>query len=341
MRTLLVLTNQPTMAAAIESVCDSGRFQIIVKEQVGEAEFLLARGAIDATLLDADLTGARAIRAIEELKSYAPGCPIFVYTSERQWQWEEDAYVLGVEHVLPKPVRGRMLNNLLARLFPEDVAPAVPVVVAASEHVRAGGAADSIRTLEALRRFSGVLVHSLDAGALLKSVLLLLREAIGVNRAMIFLRKASGVLSDSPLAADDRWLRSACAIGVDQSVLAHFALSLGAGIGGSLHRQGRILRAGHGEAAASREITKEFQLLGAQIAIPILDRESLLGVAVFDERLTGEPFANEELALIFHMLEEVGLALRNTWIHDQMTANSGMIGDILGHLGSEIGRAHV
>jgi signal transduction histidine kinase len=57
-------------------------------------------------------------------------------------------------------------------------------------------------------------------------------------------------------------------------------------------------------------------------------------VAVFDERLTGEPYANEELALIFHMLEEVGLAIRNSWLHDQVLANHAMIADILGHLGS-------
>ncbi|MEI9895666.1 MAG: hypothetical protein WDN28_17710 [Chthoniobacter sp.] len=110
---------------------------------------------------------------------------------------------------------------------------------------------DPLRALEGLRRFSGVLAHSLDASALLKQFLLLLREIIGVNRAVIFLRKPSGVLGDGPLAQDDRWLRSACAIGHDQSVLQHFALSLGAGIGGYLHRQGRILRAGSHEAQNS------------------------------------------------------------------------------------------
>jgi signal transduction histidine kinase len=193
---------------------------------------------------------------------------------------------------------------------------------------------DQVRALEALRRFSGVLTQSLDSTGLLKQFLLLLREIIGVNRAIIFLRKPAGGPGDNPLAQDDRWLRSACAIGHDQSVLQHFALSLGAGIGGHLHRQGRILRASSHDAQASREITKEFQLLGAEVAIPILDRESLLGVVVFDERLTGEAYANEELGIIFHMLEEVGLAIRNTWLHDQLLANHAMIADILSHLGS-------
>ncbi len=335
MRTLLVLTKQPSLAAAIQSVLDPDKFQLITKSDVGDAEFLLARGAIDATVLDTELTDTRSIRIIAELKSYAPSCPVLVYTGDKQWEWEEDAYLHGVTHVLSKPVRGKLLNTLLARLFPEQETKAVRAPAAPATHSNSERAShDQVRALEAMRRFSGILTHSLDSAALLKQFLLLLREIIGVNRAIIFLRKPAGILSESPLSQDDRWLRSACAIGLDQSVLQHFALSLGAGIGGALHRQGRILRATSAEAQASREISKEFQLLGAQVAIPILDRESLLGVAVFDERLTGEPYTNEELSLIFHMLEEVGLAVRNSWLHDQLHANHAMIADILSHLGS-------
>lgn len=336
MRTLLVLTAQPSLATAIETVLDPLSFQVIVKEGSSAVELLLTRGAIDATILDVELTDTRGTRLIEEIKSFAPGCPIIVYAGSKQWDWEEDAYLLGVEHVLAKPVRGKLLNHLLTRLFggkdPQPPASASAAVPAEDDPRR--GRVDPLRALEALRRFSGVLTHSLDSTALLKQFLLLLREIIGVNRAIIFLRRPAGVMTDSPLSADDRWLRSPCAIGIDHSVLQHFALSLGAGIGGHLHRQGRILRATSQEAAANRDIAKEFQLLGAQVAIPILDRESLLGVAVFDERLTGEPYTNAELSLIFHMLEEVGLAIRNSWLHDQLLANHAMIADILGHLGS-------
>ncbi len=336
MRSLLVITKQPSFAAAVANVLDPAKFQLIAKEAVGEAEFLLSRGGIDAAVLDVELTDARAVRLIEDMKAFAPDCPILVYTADKEWEWEEDAYLLGVAHVLAKPVRGKLLNTLLDRLFPERET-ALPLALQASSAIETSVLrpyVDQVRALESLRRFSGVLTHSLDSTALLKQFLLLLREIIGVNRAIIFLRKPAGVLSDSPLAPEDRWLRSACAIGHDQSVLQHFALSLGAGIGGHLHRQGRILRAGSQEAQASREISREFQLVGAEVAIPILDRQSLIGVVVLDERLTGEPYANEELALIFHMLEEVGLAIRNTWMHDQLIGNHAMIGDILSHLGS-------
>lgn len=335
MRTLLVITRQPSLSAALGSVLEPRHFQLITKENVADAEFLLARGAIDAAFLDVELTDARSLRAIDELKSFAPNCPIFVYTGTKQWEWEEDAYLMGVQHVLTKPVRGKLLKALLSRLFPEqDSATTGTPAAPTPEPIIARPQQEPLRALEALRRFSSVLAHTLDSTALLNQFLLLLREVIGVNRAIVFLRRPAAMATEAPHSLEDRWLRSACCIGLDHNALDHFALSLSAGIGGYLHRQGRILRAHSPDALGNREITKEFQLLGAQVAIPIVDRHSLLGVAVFDERLTGEPYTHEELAIIFHMLEEVGLAIRNSWLHTQIQSNQAMVGDILGQLGS-------
>src|SRR4051812_5868524 len=100
MRTLLVVTKQPSLAHAIQAVLDPAKFQFITKEAVNEAELLLSRGAIDATILDLELTDTRAIRVIEELKGFAPSAPIVVYAGDKVWEFEEDAYLLGVAHVL-------------------------------------------------------------------------------------------------------------------------------------------------------------------------------------------------------------------------------------------------
>ncbi len=68
--------------------------------------------------------------------------------------------------------------------------------------------------------------------------------------------------------------------------------------------------------------------------MPILDRETVLGVAVFDGRITGEPLVNSELELIFHLLEQLGLAIKNIWLHDQLACNHEMMADILRELSS-------
>jgi two-component system, sporulation sensor kinase E len=337
MITLLILTSQSSLATAIQSVLDAKRYQIITKEDVWEAESLLGRGAIDVSIVDVELKDVRSVRLLEELKNAAPDCPVLLYTGSSQWEWEEDAYILGVTHVLKKPVRGRLLNTLLDRILSnreetpliQDHLPRQQLDVRTNHSL-----SDHVRGLEALRDFSGLLTHSLQPDSLLKEFLLLLREIIGVNRAMIFLRKPGEPPSEAPRAQVDRWMRCACAIGLEHGLLDHFALSLSTGIGSYLYRQGRILRSQGAAAQQDREILKEFQLLGAQVAIPILDRESLIGVAVFDERLTGGSYSNEELSLIFHMLEEVGIALKNSWSHNQLVASHEMIVDILSQLGS-------
>ena len=334
MRTLLVVTRQLSLASAIQAVLDEAEFQLITKAEVAEAEALLARGVVDVAILDAVQTDARAIRAIEEIRSHDPHCPVLVYVATKDWEWEEEAYLNGAAHVLTKPIRVKLLHSLLERLIHAGENFAQPAPVAPVQEYFPRTQHEPMRALEALRRFAGMLPHGLDSDALLKHFLLPLREIIGVNRAVVFLRQPGSVTGGSPFSQEDRSLRAACAIGIDQVVLQRFALSLRTGIGAYMHRQGRILRAHGPESQSNREIAKEFQLLGAQGAIPVLDRESLVGVAVFDERLTGAPYTNDELGIIFHMLEEVGLAIRNSWTHDRLAANEAMVTDILGHLGS-------
>jgi nitrogen fixation/metabolism regulation signal transduction histidine kinase len=106
------------------------------------------------------------------------------------------------------------------------------------------------------------------------------------------------------------------------------------GIGGHLLRNGKILRRGHADVLHDHQIQKEFELLRAEVVIPILDRETLVGVAAFDGRVTGESLSNGELELIFHLLEELALAVRNISLHEQLSSSHEMLADILRQLSS-------
>jgi signal transduction histidine kinase len=55
---------------------------------------------------------------------------------------------------------------------------------------------------------------------------------------------------------------------------------------------------------------------------------------VFDGRITGEPLINSELELIFRLLEQLGLAVKNIWLHGQLTGNHEMMAGILRELSS-------
>jgi signal transduction histidine kinase/DNA-binding NarL/FixJ family response regulator len=339
MKTLLVLAPHPDFAEAVRAALNPEKYRLVHRISLEEAEPLLTRGMADACILDVEPANVQGIWLLEKLRRRLPHCPIIAYTATKDWQWEEEAYLQGVSHVLTKPVRPRMLDALIERLWnaPAPVrAEARPAAVRTSEDTTKfiRSAHSAAEALGVIRDFSGILTHSLCAEALLKQFLLLLREILGVNRAAVFLRQPMSMFAGSPALPDSRSMRSACAIGLSAGLLEHFQLSFESGIGGHLFREGRIVRRDSPEALGDVEMQKEFELLGAQVAIPMLDRETLVGVAAFDGRVTGEPIANGELELIFHLLEELGLAVKNIWLHDQLAANNEMMGEILRELSS-------
>lgn len=337
MKTLLVIAEHPALAEGIRAALSPEQCRVVHRTTLEDAEPLLVHGLVQICVVDLELSKVQGIWLLEKLHKCAPRCPVIVYAGPGVQDWEEEAYLAGAVHVLRKPVRSRMLSELVDRLLAPALPPqamALPTLPAEVSHPPAPAAAvpaSSTQALGVLRDFSAVLTHSLDAEGMLRQFLLLLREILGVNRAAIFLRIPASTFSRAN-ENEERRLRAVCALGLAPGLLQHFELSLEGGIGGQLLRLGRILRRNSEEARADGESQKEFEVLGVQVAVPILDRETLLGVAVFDGRITGEPLANPELELVFHLLEQVGLAIKNIWLHDQLSANHGMLAEILREL---------
>ncbi|MFM1767738.1 MAG: hypothetical protein RJA22_267 [Verrucomicrobiota bacterium] len=335
MKTLLILAPLPDLADAVRAVVDPARHRVLHRASLAEAEPFLERGLADGCLLDLELTGVESAWTLETLRRRLPGVPLLVVSAIRSPEWEEQAYLQGATHVLAKPVRPRLLAALLERLeaTPAPPAPDSPAPVTPPPPPPAGPRPAS-ESLALLRQFSGVLRHSLDAPGLLREFLRQVRDVLGVNRAALFLRPP-----EDPAAAPDDPARSpgwkaAAAIGLPASLLEHLELPGRAGLAGHLQRHGRILRAGSPEALADAAVRQEFERLGAQIALPILDGASLVGLAVLDGRVTGEPLANAELELVFHLLEELGLAIGNLRVHGRLTRNHELLCDALRELGS-------
>lgn len=339
MKTILVLSPHPEFAETIRAGLNPDQYRIIHRASEAEADPMLAHGLAQGVILDVEFNGVQSMWIVERLRRRDARCPIIIYTGTKQSEWEEEAYLRGVTHVLAKPVRPRALAALLDRLFVP--AAANPVTVFARSEISAGAAqpanvnvAAPAQPLTILRNFSSILTHSLNAEGMLRQFLLQLRDIVSLNRAAIFLRPNNSFFGGEGAPGESRRLRSASAIGLAPGLLEHFELSLDSGLGGQLFRLGRILRRSSDEVRSDVEAQKEFEMLGAQVAVPIFDRDSLLGVAVFDGRITGEPLTNSELELIFHLLEQVGLALRNIWLHDQLSANHEMLTGVLRELSS-------
>ncbi len=344
MKTLLVLAEHPDLAEALRAGLNPEQYRVIRRATLDEADPFLAHGLADVCLLDIELSEPQGVWLLDKVRRRAPKCPIIIYTGTRQWDWEEEAYLRGARHVLTKPVRPRMLITVLDQLWHTEVSatrplPPAPTDVEADtpgiflrENPDHHAPSGPMPSLSVLRDFSAILTHSLNAEAMLKQFLLLLREILSVNRAALFLRASSGGFGGREVPEHHGKLRCVAAMGISPGLREHFELSLESGIGGLLFRLGRILRRNSAEAVKNPDVRNEFEVLGAQVAVPILDRDTLLGVAVFDGRITGESLVNCELELIFHLLEQLGLAVKNIWLHDQLAANLEMMTGVLREL---------
>src|SRR5688572_7794453 len=175
MKTLLVLAPHPEMSDAVRAALNPEKYRIVHRISIEEAEPLLTRGVLDGCLLDVELTNVQGIWVLEKLRRRMPHCPIIAYATSREWQWEEEAYLQGVSHVLTKPVRPRLLNVLLDRLWTVTLPVRAKTRVAparASEEGRPLKAAHTAsQALSVLHDFSGILTHSLCADGLLKQFL--------------------------------------------------------------------------------------------------------------------------------------------------------------------------
>lgn len=339
MKTIVALSPQKGFADALQAALPSDVWRVIHHVNPWEKGLLGVPGAVDVIIAECQLTDILPIRLVESLKKLQPSAPIILYTDGAIQEWVEEAYLVGVDYILPKPIRHQLfqviLNRVLSKAIDERIFEDSEKRVDARESDTHRETPQNVsRTLATLRDFSRVLTHGLVSEALPKRFLDLLREILGVNRAAIFLRKPFTSVNTLAQKAPSSRLQAACAVGLPNGLLEYFELSLEGGIGKYLHRHGRILQSNAPELRNEREILKEFELLGTKIAIPILDRETLIGVAVFDERLTGESFSSTELALIFHALEELGLAIKNSWLHDELTHSHDLMTEILGQLTS-------
>ncbi len=332
-----MLAEHPDFAEAVRAALDADKYRVVHRTTVADAEPLLVHGIVEVCVLDLELSQVQGVWVLEKLRRLAPQCPVIIYAGGQSWPWEEEAYLKGAAQVLAKPVKPRLLLELLDRLCakPAPTATAAMTIGPPAEGPKTTGSEAAVPpglTTNVLRHFSGILTHSLNAEGMLKQFMLVLRELLSVNRVAVFLRPATNSFGLSADAIQPSRLRAVCGLGIPQGLLRHIELSFESGIAKQVFRLGRIVR--RHELRNDVEAQKEFELLGGQVAVPILDRESVLGIAILDGRITGELLVNSDLELIFHLLEQLGLAIKNIWLHEQLSANHEMMAAILRELSS-------
>lgn len=201
-------------------------------------------------------------------------------------------------------------------------------------------ATELLRYRDALRNIGQVLGKNRDEQTLLSEFLHFARELLGVGKLALFTRQYHNDLFTEQLTLEDRHLTIASSHGIAPNVVEHLRLSLDFGIGDQLGREAKILR----RAAVldplapehDLQVAREFQLLNVEAVVPMFDNDQLLGALAFSGKVTGEPLANEELELVYHLLAQLAQAIRNLHLQAKIAGQQCFMSEVLANAQSAV-----
>ncbi|HEY4300515.1 MAG TPA: ATP-binding protein [Candidatus Didemnitutus sp.] len=331
-RLLLIAEESPPLAllSALSSAAD---FMVRHRPRVAEVRGALIAGAFEACLFAPARVDATLCDEITATRTLAPRLPLVVLLATGTGTDAQQKLLnLGADLVLFQPIEPGTLVAMIERSARRaPVTPAAEDPYASARESLNPRAAALSSALEVLRDFSQVLGYSLDTRQLTQHFILKLREVVGIARIAIFLESAAPEALPGAPAADASHLPCVAAIGLPADLVESFTLSRKSGLGRQLTVNPQILRAPTGSMPPlfDDRVIHEFTVLGGRIAIPINDRERTLGVAVLGGRIMGGDFSDDELLLVFHLLEELGLAIKNSWLHHQLVGSHRLFSSVL------------
>jgi len=335
---LLVTSSAHTQRVLTELIGESVNFlPVTPPAEVGRAGFdaLFAKWLrlVDVVVLDGESLDAAIRWAMESLAADhhvdPPAVVVLMPPTVAPALAMAPADWLTVPHGLPVDQLRQTLTTFLTlraaqarlkhveTLCTRPVAPAGPAPAAAA-------APDLHRYRDALKNISRLLNRQRDGPAMLEDFLQLVRDLIGVGKLALLLPEG------------DQQLRVAASDGVAREVAEHLRLSTDAGIGRYVAREAKIVQRAQvpelAAAADAPQMAREFELLGAEVAVPLFADDQLAGVLTCSGKVTGEPWATGELELVYHLLAQLGQALRNRQLAAQIADQQRLLAEVLAHV---------
>ncbi len=220
-------------------------------------------------------------------------------------------------------------QQLLATARPAPTAEPTRAFVSVAQY------RESLKTMS--RLFSG----ARDVNTLAARFLGLLRDPMGLTKLALFLRPNESIRGDSSSDEHAPW-KAAAILGMGTTAERARGLSLSPadGIGRFLAADGKILRRQQildtMTYAFDPQLIREFELVGAEYAVPVQNGDSTLGALTFSGKITGEPITTEELEFIFALCGTLGAAVRSTWMSAQVANQQRFYADVLANIQSGV-----
>ncbi len=285
-------------------------------------------------LVDTDAPGVRSW--LEDAYRWRPDLTYVGATSEPDPNHFLSRYFYDL---LPSPFTAWQVNSLLSRSWErvelllqvnslkKKVNASAGQVLAASPTLPNRLTAPSGLRERVLCDLSRVFANNFDQEKLLGLFINAVTELIPVGKvSILLLDEKSGCYQIAAQRGLDPAFCSGLRFGSSRGLIAWLAAA------------GRLLRVDEVADAVglSAEVLQELQLLQAVVSVPLLVHGQLIGVLNLGPKVTGAPFYEEELEILYVLSSNTAMALRDIQLHHQLRYQKMFTENILQRMNSGV-----
>ncbi|MFB3816084.1 MAG: response regulator [Candidatus Methylomirabilales bacterium] len=308
MDTILVVDDERLFLTLVRDELVKAGYSVLTAENAQEALEALAKQPVQAVIMDVVMPGADGMELLPRVRKDYPQVPVVVVSGRASFLTGVHAMRLGAVDFLRKPLNFEELGRT--------------VQTAIAQRRTAGGPTARLASLERLQQAAVALSEMIqwdtlgsflkDNNAFFQRVIELLAEVVGVEIVSIML-----------VHEPDGTLRIAQARGLEAGVQRQAACRVGEGISGAVAKSGQPL--------LIRDLAQDARFAGrprhpryrtdSLMCVPLKVNGKTVGVLNANNKVTGEPFDELDLAVFTTFACLVSLGLATAQLFEQLTAS--------------------
>ena len=336
MKALLLITDTPRQLTPLYELL-AASYTVFTATSHDEALEYLRLTRVDAAIVSCDVPGHPVGACLEQAKALQPHCATLYLASPLP------ADVVAAEPPLPpcdaflkRPFKAQELHRAIEQALEkqrlvEEVATLrkQEVAVTPPSSPGNGGELSLTRIGQILRHFAKAFSTNYDMQQTLHHFLDAISEFLHPSRASIMVRNTTTRLYEI------RAYR-----GMVPQVAEHLRLRPDEGVPQWLLIEGRLLHRGevekHLRTPGYLDMHREMQALKALVSIPLMASGSLVGILNLGERITGAPYTDDELEILFSLGSHVAVAIQDIALYHAAQAQKAFTEQILRYMSSGV-----
>jgi len=287
----------------------------------------------DVLVIDVSASPQKAVETANKAIT-EEGFGVVVYIDKKNAHIEDEFLKLGVSAVIkegfPADIIQKQIDSVIKRAqeHKEILKRRMDMDINKRDYVSIPAEKGTDISMEIMKRreflksFSRFITAGLDIAKLLDAFVDVMQEMLKVSRIALFFE-------------EEGLYKIKAERGIPAGLIMHFSFSVNSALTGYLKKEGTALRIGD-RHFVQPQIRAELEALGLTALVPLWEHGRLIGIAGFNNKITGSPLTDEEIELIFELGSQLALGIENTKLIEITSRQQEFMENILNHASSGI-----